>query len=97
MADRTDAGFSFDSSSRLAGITRRDILRGLAAGGAALASATIVAAYGAPGTAAAAPARRLGQAVDVTLITAEDLPYPGIPTAEVQASDPGKKAYAEAI
>ena len=97
MADRTDAGSPKCPSSRGAGMTRRDILRGLAAGGAALAGVPIVAPYGAPQTAAAAPARRLGQAVDVTLITAEDLPYPGIPTADVQASDPGMKAYAEAI
>ena len=62
MADRPDAGFLFDPSSRRAGITRRDILRGLAAGGAALASVPIVAPYGrAPRTAAAAPARRLGK------------------------------------
>ena len=33
----------------------------------------------------------------MTLITTEDLPYPGIPTADVQAADPGMKAYAEAI
>ena len=60
--------------------------------------APLVAAFGPPATPrSAAPARALGQAVDVTLITAEDLPYPGIPTADVQASDPGMKAYAEAI
>ena len=39
----------------------------------------------------------MGQAVDVTLITVEDVPYPGIPTAEEQAADPSLKAYAEAV
>src|SRR3954447_7979319 len=97
MADQPDAGFPFDPSSRRAGITRRDILRGLAAGGAALASVPIVAPYGAPHTVEAAPARWMGQAVDVTLITAQDLPYPGLPSADVQAADPGMKAYAEAV
>jgi hypothetical protein len=97
MADPTDAGFPFDSTSHPTGMTRRDILRALAAGSAVLAGVPIVAPYGAPQAAAAAPARRMGQAVDVTLITAQDLPYPGIPTADVQAADPAMKAYAEAI
>ncbi len=81
------------------GMTRRDLLRSLAAGSAALAGVPLVATVGGPiGEASASPrAMPRGQAVDVTLITAQDLPYPGIPTAEVQAADPGMKAYADAV
>ena len=98
MDGYSDASFLSHGNSSRAGMTRRDVLRALAAGSTALAGAPLLSAFGIGDAAvAAAPARALGQAVDVTLITAEDLPYPGIPTADVQAADPGMKAYAEAI
>jgi hypothetical protein len=98
MDGYSHAGFLSHGKSSRAGMTRRDVLRGLAAGSTALGGAPLLSAYGiGAGGVAAAPARALGQAVDVTLITAEDLPYPGIPTADEQAADPGLKAYAEAI
>src|SRR5262245_50697703 len=78
------------------GLSRRSFLRGLAAGCVAVAGGPLVAAVGgSTGTRAAESLQ--GEAVDVTLITTTDLPYPGIPTADEQAADPGKKAYAEAI
>jgi ABC-type glycerol-3-phosphate transport system substrate-binding protein len=98
MDGYSHAGFLSHGKSSRAGMTRRDVLRGLAAGSTALAGAPLLSAYGiGAGGVTAAPARTLGQTVDVTLITAEDLPYPGIPTADEQAADPGLKAYAEAI
>jgi hypothetical protein len=90
------AGSHAHRTSSPPGLTRRDILRSLAASGAALAAVPLVPRYG-TSSVAAAPARALGQAVDVTLITTRDLPYPGIPSAEVQAADPALKAYAEAV
>jgi len=96
MNDPVAAGSPAHRDSTPTGLTRRDILRGLAASSAALTAVPFVPRYGTAGV-AAAPARVLGQAVDVTLITTQDLPYPGIPTAEVQAADPALKAYAEAV
>ena len=87
-------------SSQLEGMTRRHLLRALAAGTSALAGLPLVAAVGGSAGAAAPRSRPRGQAVDVTLITTDStgaLPYPGLPTAEQQAADPGLKAYAEAI
>jgi hypothetical protein len=98
MAERTTAGSLSPLKMARAGVTRRDLLRTVAAGSAALASMPLVSPLGDLDHAAAATRRSpLGQAVDVTLITAQDLPYPGIPTAEQQAADPGLKAYAEAV
>ena len=98
MDGYSDASFLSHGNLSRAGMTRRDVLRALAAGSTALAGAPLLASFGIGDTAVvAAPARALGQAVDVTLITVEDVPYPGIPTAEQQAADPSLKAYAEAV
>src|SRR5262245_17330053 len=77
------------------GLTRREVLRLVAAGGTAVAGVPVVAAVGRP--AGRVAAARQGETVDVTLITAQDLPYPGIPSEEDQAASPSDKAYAEAI
>jgi len=98
MDGYSDAKFLSHGNSSRAGMTRRDVLRALAAGSTALAGAPLLASFGIGDTAVvAAPARAIGQAVDVTLVTVEDVPYPGIPTAEQQAADPSLKAYAEAV
>jgi ABC-type glycerol-3-phosphate transport system substrate-binding protein len=73
-------------------MTRRDFLRTIAAGSAAV--ALPISLNGVRSSAAAAP---LGQTVDVTLLTTTDLPYHAMPTADEQANDPAMKAYAEAI
>jgi hypothetical protein len=69
----------------------------IAAGSAATAGIPVVAAAGRSSGAFAAPATKQGEAVDVTLVTAQDLPYPGLPSDDDKASDPAKKAYADAI
>lgn len=78
------------------GLTRRGFLRGLAAGGTAVASVPAVAAFGVSLGRAGAAAKQ-GETVDVTLIVAPDLPYPKVPTQEEMDADPAKKGYAEAI
>jgi len=82
MDGYSDANFLSQANSSRAGMTRRDVLRAIAAGSSALAGAPLLSALGTGDAVTAAPARALAQAVDVTLITAEDLPYPGIPTAD---------------
>src|SRR5829696_10387489 len=98
MGGYSDASYLSHGNSSRAGMTRRDVLRALAAGSTALAGAPLLASFGIDDTAiVAARARAIGQAVDVTLVTVSDVPYPGIPTAEEQAADPSLKAYAEAV
>jgi hypothetical protein len=99
MNEQTNAGSLShrNSSSPRSRVTRRDLLRALGAGGAALAGMPLIGSLGANDANAAPRASLRGQTVDVTLITTADLPYPGIPTAEVQAADPALKAYADAV
>ena len=73
-------------SKAMSGLTRRDFLRGIAAGSAA--TALPLASLGRISSAGAAP---LGQTVDITLITAADLPYPHVPSQEEQDADPAQK------
>jgi hypothetical protein len=78
-------------SNVISGLTRRDFLSAVAAGSAAAVVPITHRGLSRAGAAA------LAQTVDVTLLTAPDLPYPHVPTQEEQAADPAAKAYAEAI
>ncbi|MFL5760704.1 MAG: ABC transporter substrate-binding protein [Thermomicrobiales bacterium] len=92
MGSLVDAASVPHPGKKMSGMTRRDFLRTIAAGSAAV--ALPVSFAGSVSKAAAAP---LGQTVDITLITTTDLPYAHIPTTEEQDADPSMKAYAEAI
>jgi ABC-type glycerol-3-phosphate transport system substrate-binding protein len=93
MDGPTKAASVLHFSKATSGMTRRDFLRGVAAGSAA--TTIPLASLGRVSSAVAAGPR--GQTVDVTLITAPDLPYPHVPTQEEQDTDPAAKAYAQAI
>jgi extracellular solute-binding protein len=87
----TNAASVPDLRKSISGTTRRDFLRAVAAGSAAAIIPITDRGF------SSARAASLAQTVDVTLLTAPDLPYPHVPTKDEQDADPAAKAYAEAI
>jgi len=87
----TNAASVPDLRKSIFGTTRRDFLRAVAVGSTAAIMPITGRGF------SSARAASLAQTVDVTLLTAPDLPYPHVPTKDEQDADPAAKAYAEAI
>jgi hypothetical protein len=79
-------------------LTRRQLLRGLAAGGAAAAGGALLATDHAGATAPVAPRQAQPAApVDVQLTLAPGWPFPALPAEGEPATDPRQDAFAETL